>query len=99
VSCHPFNCTASASKKDGLATPFPHLRRFGTVCETGAPGPLVKEALVALKKDYSDRLLGYCTSMVIVWLAATRSWSFVAPFTVIWCVPLLTPLNAPEKPF
>jgi len=41
----------------------------------------------------------YCTSMVIVWLAATSAWSFVAPVTVIWCVPLLKPLNVPWKPF
>src|SRR6185295_13862922 len=41
----------------------------------------------------------YCTSTVIVWLAATSAWSFVAPVTVIWCVPLLKPLNVPWKPF
>ena len=41
----------------------------------------------------------YCTSTVMVWVAATSAWSFVAPVTVIWCVPLARPLNAPVKPF
>jgi hypothetical protein len=60
----------------------------------GAPGPLVLEALVDLRMAEP-----YCTSMVMVWLAATSAWSFVAPVTVIWCVPLLRPLNVPVKPF
>ena len=42
-----------------------------------------------------DRLQYYCTSTVMVWVAATRAWSFVAPVTVIWCVPLLRPLKVP----
>ena len=41
----------------------------------------------------------YCTSTVIVLVAVTRSWSFVAPFTVTLCVPLLKPLSSPLKPF
>jgi len=41
----------------------------------------------------------YCTSTVMLWLAATRAWSFVAPVTVIWCVPRLNPLTVPPKPF
>jgi hypothetical protein len=60
----------------------------------GAPGPLVQETLVDLRTAGP-----YCTSMVMVWLAATSAWSFVAPVTVIWCVPLLKPLNVPWKPF
>ena len=42
-----------------------------------------------------DCLQYYCTSTVMVWVAATRPWSFVAPVTVIWCVPLLRPLKVP----
>ena len=42
-----------------------------------------------------DCLRYYCTSTVMVWVAATRPWSFVAPVTVIWCVPLLRPLKVP----
>ena len=41
----------------------------------------------------------YCTSTVMEWVAVTRSWSFVAPFTVILCGPLLRPLSSPLKPF
>ena len=41
----------------------------------------------------------YCPSTVMVWLAVTRSWSFVAPFTVTLCVPLLRPFSSPLKPF
>jgi hypothetical protein len=62
----------------------------------GAPGPLSQEALVAREDDW---LQPYCTSTVIELVAVTRSWSFVAPFTVILCVPLLRPLSSPLKPF
>jgi len=48
---------------------------------------------------HDDWMRRYCTSTVMVWEAATSAWSFVAPVTVIWCVPLARPLNDPVKPF
>jgi hypothetical protein len=41
----------------------------------------------------------YCTSTVMLWVAVTGSWSFVAPVTVTLCVPLLKLFSSPEKPF
>jgi hypothetical protein len=41
----------------------------------------------------------YSTSTIMVWLAFTRSWSFVAPVTVILWSPLLRPFSVPENPF
>ncbi len=93
IRLHPFRClsdrAASASKKVGLA-------RVETVCETRRTRASLTRGPGGVDDDRSQR---YWTSTVMLWVAETRSWSFVAPFTVIWCVPLLTPLNTPEKPF
>lgn len=47
----------------------------------------------------ADRSLCYCTSTVMVCVAETSLWSLFAPVTVIWCLPLVRPLNDPGKPF
>jgi hypothetical protein len=47
---HPSDRAASASKKDGLATPFPlFAKSWKRFVKPGAPGPLSLETLVALK--------------------------------------------------
>ena len=55
-------------------------------------GPLAQETLVR----FGDGCLQYyCTSMVMVWVAATLAWSLLAALIVIWCSPLLRPLSVP----
>ena len=66
-----------------------------TVCETRRTRASFRRGPGGFDDGWFQR---YSTSMVMVWLAALRSWSSVAPLTVIWCVPLLRPLNAPVKP-
>ena len=61
-----------------------------------ARGPFSQEALVALE-EHSWK--SYSTSTVMLSVAVTGSWSFVAPVTVILRVPLLRPFSVPAKPF
>ena len=69
-----------------------YLRVLEAICET-------RRTRASCARDpgglEDDGLQYYCTSTVMVWVAATRAWSFVAPVTVIWCVPLLMPLKVP----
>jgi len=57
---------------------------FQRFVKPGVSGPLSEEGLAALKMagPRTDSY-PYSTSTVMVWVAVTRSWSFVAPFTVI----------------
>src|SRR5882672_8340012 len=61
-----------------------------TVCETRRTRASFTRGPGGLEDGWSQR---YSTSTVMVWVAVTRSWSFVAPFTVILCSPLLRPLS------
>ena len=91
----PSDCAASASKKGGSIPPPPICEGLEAACETRRTRASVARRPGGVDDGWLRR---YCTSMVMVWLAASRSWSIVAPLTVIWCVPLLRPLNAPVKP-
>ena len=76
--------------------PPPPIREgLEAICETRCTRASVARRPGGVDDGWLQR---YCTSMVMVWLAASRSWSFVAPLTVILCVPLLRPLNVPVKP-
>ena len=83
MGVHPISdCAASASKKNG----WNRLMKPSRTRASFRRGP------GGVDDGWVQR---YCTSMVMVWLAATSAWSFVAPVTVIWCVPLLRPLKVP----
>ena len=73
-----------------------YLRGLETVCETRRTRASFTRDPSGFEDGWSQR---YSTSTVMVWVAVTRSWSFVAPFTVILWSPLLRPLSSPEKPF
>jgi hypothetical protein len=72
--------------------PLPVYKDLETACETRRTRASFTRGPGGVEDDC---LQYYCTSTVMVWLAATRAWSFVAPVTVIWCVPLLMPLKVP----
>jgi len=89
---------ASASKKDGSAIPslliFAH--NWKLVVQMPRTRASFRSGPGGVGGGWSQC---YSTSMIMVWVAATRSWSFVAPVTVTLRSPLLRPFSVPEKPF